>query len=103
MCESNIAADNLLQGLVKHGVEVVRSGNVDKVLPHLQRHCLPHSDEEAHEALLKAVVVCGTAMSIVRAKCKHMRYPVVLYDEVCQSAETSAVVPLTRGCRRLVL
>ena len=41
VCESNIAVDNLLSGLIKHGVPVVRCGNVDKVLPNL--HVWPES------------------------------------------------------------
>ena len=151
--ESNVAVDNLLEGLLELGVKAVRIGRPVKVREHLRQATLDaqiehHPMQEelrfireqndelrrslkglkgkdkgmAHRevnrnfkeirslegSMISAVldgaeVICATTIGVGHKLLKDRRFPVVLMDEATQASEPSALVPITRGCRQLVL
>ena len=151
--ESNVAVDNLLEGLLELGVKAVRFGRPVKVRETLREATLdakisihPKQDEvefirEENEALqsklrdLKgkekglahrdinrnyreirelesrivdeviadAEVLCTTNIGAGHFTLVNRRFPVVLIDEATQASEPSALVPIVKGCRQLIL
>jgi len=151
--ESNVAVDNLLEGLLELGVKAVRIGRPVKVREHLRQATLdaqiehhPLQEEltfvrEQNAELRKtlgglkgkekgmahrevnqnfkemrtiesnmvssvldgAEVICATTIGVGHNLLRDRRFPVVLMDEATQASEPSALVPITRGCRQLVL
>ena len=151
--ESNVAVDNLLEGLVDIGVNAVRIGKPVKVRESLRNSTLdalidqhPLQDEIeyikgqnedlrkqlnslkgkekglAHRdiknnfkeirrlednviaALLDgAEVVCATTIGAGHHVLGTRKFPIVLIDEATQASEPSALVPIVRGCRQLIL
>ena len=151
--ESNVAVDNLLEGLVNIGVNAVRIGKPVKVRESLRNSTLdalieqhPLQDEIeyikqqnddlrkdlnslkgkekglAHRdiknnfkdirnleknviaALLdSAEVICATTIGAGHHILGDRKFPIVLIDEATQASEPSALVPIIRGCRQLVL
>lgn len=101
--DSNVAVDNIGVALLEAGLNVVRTGRADAIAPALLGRmpdalggpaCLAEAD----------VLLCtcvGAGAELVR---KHCGSPgAILIDEVAQSTEPSTLVPLTLGCRQLVL
>ena len=151
--ESNVAVDNLLEGLLDLGVkalrigrpvkvrESLRSATLDAVLEHhpkqeelafLQdevrqfRKSLPSlkgrekglmhrdinqaqkdirrlEDEMTASVLDDAEVICATTIGCGHRLLTSRKFPIVLMDEATQATEPSALVPIVKGCRQLVL
>ena len=114
--DSNIAVDNLLDGLAAANVRVVRLGKPDMVRPELLEYCIDarNSDEAvgqnkeaAYEAKIKEIraaqVVCATCIGIGSEMLERFRFSAVLVDEATQATESSTLVPLCRGAQQLVL
>ena len=110
--DSNIAVDNLLEGLVRRNVRVVRLGRIDAVREDLRRFC-PARDgltpeqqsKELKRLVANAQVVCCTTMSLGSGVVKQAVKSClgVLVDEATQATEASTLVALTRGARQLVM
>ena len=151
--ESNVAVDNLLEGLLDLGVKALRIGRPVKVREALRsatldavledhpmqeelallqdeqrelRKALPslkgkekglmhrdinHNQKELRRledtmtasVLDEAEVICATTIGCGHRLLESRRFPVVLMDEATQATEPSALVPLVKGCRQLVL
>lgn len=151
--ESNVAVDNLLEGLLDLGVKALRVGRPVKVretlrsatldalledhpkqeeLTFLQdelrkfRKDLPslkgkdrgmmHRDisinqkeirrlehEMTASLLDEAEVVCATTIGAGHRLLESRKFPIVLMDEATQATEPSALVPVVKGCRQLIL
>ena len=151
--ESNVAVDNLLEGLLDAGVKAVRIGRPVKVRESLrtatldamlERHPLQEElamarDDEremkrglsslrgkekglAHrdinltrkeiqemerrmtESVLDgAEVICATTIGCGHRLLAYRKFPIVLMDEATQASEPSALIPIVKGCRQLVL
>lgn len=151
--ESNVAVDNLLEGLLELGVKAVRIGRPVKVREHLRQATLDaqiehhpmqeelrfireqndelrrslgglkgkekgmaHRDVNKNFKEIRAIegnmiasvldgaeVICATTIGVGHSLLRDRRFPVVLMDEATQASEPSALVPITRGCRQLVL
>jgi len=151
--ESNVAVDNLLEGLLDLGVKAVRIGRPVKVRENLRNATLdallehhPLQDElnfirdendELRRGLSKlkgkekglahrdikhnfkemrriegemtasvldeAEVVCATTIGSGHQILGNRKFPIVLIDEATQASEPSAMVPINRGCRQLIL
>ena len=151
--ESNVAVDNLLEGLLELGVRAVRIGRPVKVRETLRKATLdaqlenhPKQDEiaivrdemdEVHRALPKlkgrekglahrdiqhnkkeirrlekemiasvldsAEVICSTNIGSGHRILDGRRFPIVLMDEATQAVEPSSLIPISKGCRQLIL
>jgi superfamily I DNA and/or RNA helicase len=151
--ESNVAVDNLLEGLLDLGVKAVRIGRPVKVRENLrdatldaqlENHPLQDEldyvreendelrrglsklrgkekglahkdiknnfkemrrieDEMVNSILDNADVVCTTTIGSGHRILGNRKFPIVLIDEATQASEPSALVPITRGCRQLIL
>ena len=111
--DSNIAVDNLLEGLANAGVRVVRLGRPDSVRPELLQFCPDaggagsgdrSADYAAKLAAIKgAQVVCATCVGVGADLLKACRFPSVLVDEATQATEAATLVSLCRGARQMVL
>ena len=151
--ESNVAVDNLLEGLLEMNIKAVRIGRPVKVREHLReatldarieqhpmqeelRYIRDQNDELrrsltnlkgkekglAHREVNRnfkeirqiegnmisavlddAEVICATTIGVGHKLLSDRNFPVVLMDEATQASEPSALVPITRGCRQLIL
>jgi len=151
--ESNVAVDNLLEGLLELGVKAIRFGRPIKVREALREATLdaqvsrhPKQDEIAFireeneamrsklhdlkgkekglahrdisknyreireleqritdEVLASAEVLCTTNIGAGHFTLANRRFPIVLIDEATQATEPSALVPIVKGARQLIL
>ena len=151
--ESNVAVDNLLEGLLELGVKAIRFGRPIKVREALREATLdaqvsrhPKQDEIAFireeneamrsklhdlkgkekglahrdisknyreireleqritdEVLASAEVLCTTNIGAGHFTLANRRFPIVLIDEATQATEPSALVPIVKGTRQLIL
>jgi hypothetical protein len=125
--DSNIAVDNLVEGCANVGLRVVRLGRPEAIRPELLRYCIdrPQSSygnnsgsnsnsgsygggsasafKEKMKNLKNAQVVCCTCIGSGGDILDNMVFDRVLVDEATQATEPAVLVPLTRGCRQLVL
>ena len=111
--DSNIAVDNLLEGLARAGVRVVRLGRPDSVRPELLRFCPDaggaSSGDKAADyaaklaAIRSAEVVCATCVGVGAELLKACSFPAVLVDEATQATEATTLVALCRGAQQLCL
>lgn len=126
--DSNIAVDNLVEGCANVGLRVVRLGRPEAIRPELLRHCIdrPASSysnnnggqsgggnsyggfsaaafKEKMKVLKNAQVICCTCIGSGGDILDNMNFERVLVDEATQATEPAVLVPLTRGCRQLVL
>lgn len=123
--DSNVAVDNLVEGLARLGVRVVRLGRPEMARPELLQYCADEiaaqkcgvkrlSDlkmdqdrkrarEEVHRAIENAEVVCCTSMGAGSGLLNDYTFPKVLMDEASQATEPATVVPICKGCVQLVL
>jgi len=115
--DSNIAVDNLVEGCANAGLRVVRLGRPEAIRPELLRFCIdrpaqPGNREQATSAsaikekmklIRNAQVVCCTCIGSGGDILDKLVFERVLLDEATQATEPAVLVPLTRGCRQLVL
>jgi hypothetical protein len=127
--DSNIAVDNMLDGLVKKGINCLRLGRPESTSPHLLQYSLdgmleqqlgpnpdPQSKFDAKQRIISnAGVVCCTCIGAGSAVLKGKRtgkgkgkgntkgFAGVLIDEAAQATEIAAVVAAGLGCQQLVL
>ena len=151
--ESNVAVDNLLEGLLELGVRAVRFGRPVKVRESLRESTLdaivsnhPKQDEIAFireetegirsklhdlrgkdrgmahrdisknykeireieqritdEVISNAEVLCTTNIGSGHFSIANRRFSIVLIDEATQATEPSALVPIVKGARQLIL
>lgn len=121
--DSNIAVDNLVEGCAAVGLRVVRLGRPEAIRPELLRFCIdrPPSSynsggnnqgsggntamafKERMKALKRAQIICCTCIGSGGDILDAMTFDRVLVDEATQATEPAVLVPLTRGCRQLVL
>jgi len=151
--ESNVAVDNLLEGLLDLGVKAIRFGRPIKVREALREATLgvqvsrhPKQDEIAFireeneamrsklhdlkgkekglahrdinknyreireleqritdEVLASAEVLCTTNIGAGHFTLANRRFSIVLIDEATQATEPSALVPIVKGTRQLIL
>ena len=151
--ESNVAVDNLLEGLTDLGIKAVRIGKPVKVRESLRNSTLdamvdehPAQEEialikQANDKLRKnldklkgkekglthkeinnnfremrhietqllnsilddAEVICCTTIGAGHHVLGDRKFPIVIIDEATQASEPSALVPINRGCRQLIL
>ena len=151
--ESNVAVDNLLEGLIDLGVDAIRFGRPVKVRESLREATLdakiashPKQDEIAFikeetdamrkklhdlkgkdkglahrdinknyrevrelelkitdEILNNAQVLCTTNIGAGHFSLSKRKFSIVLIDEATQATEPSALVPIVKGARQLIL
>ena len=99
--DSNIAVDNLLEGLAAAGVRVVRLGRPDAVRPELLQFCPDAggagSGDKAADyaaklaAIRRAEVVCATCVGVGAELLKSCAFAAVLVDEATQASSASAL------------
>ena len=121
---SNIAVDNLVEGLAAAGVHVLRLGRPESIRPEMTRHCLDYIVQsapssggggggdgrdraDAHRRKMRALndakVICATCIGAGAGILDRYRFPYVLIDEATQSTEPQTVVPMCKGARQIVL
>jgi hypothetical protein len=122
--DSNIAVDNLVEGCANAGLRVVRLGRPEVIRSELLKYCIdrPNTSEskgpfesgygntssasafkERTKTLKSAQVICCTCIGSGSDMLDNMVFERVLVDEATQATEPAVLVPLTRGCRQLVL
>jgi hypothetical protein len=123
--DSNIAVDNMLDGLIKRGINCLRLGRPETTSPHLLQYslegmveacCGPNpAPQDRHQTTQRIIgdagVVCctcigaGTAMLSKKGKgnSQGKKFAGVLIDEAAQATEIAAVVAISLGCEQLVL
>jgi len=60
-------------------------------------------DEMTASVLDEAEVICATTIGCGHRLLSSRKFPIVLMDEATQATEPSALVPIVKGCRQLVL
>jgi hypothetical protein len=113
--DSNTAVDNLAAALQRRGGEVmahsnlVRFGRMNEVRPELHDitldigHPRAPPTAECKRRLKQARVVCATCIGAGSTIMNGLHFPLVLVDEAAQATEAAALVPISRGCKQLVL
>ena len=112
--DSNIAVDNLLEGLIRLGVRAIRLGRAEAVREDLKRFMPPGPDSgmsreqrkmEEQRMIKTADVVCSTTMNVGSGAVRNsgVRFPAVLIDEATQATEASTIVSFTRGAVQIVM
>merc|ERR1740121_3497356 len=97
--DSNTAVDNLVKGIGKRGLNVVRVGRPESIREDVKQYALDGRWKE----LKKAEVVCATCIGASGTTLDKVRFSTVLIDECTQAAESAALVPLARGCQQAIL
>jgi hypothetical protein len=112
--DSNIAVDNLLEGLANAGVHVIRVGRPESIRPDLHDYSLDVLMKEtggygkggnhaANAEMRSTQVICATAIGSGSDMLDRFRFHTVLVDESTQATETAILVPLAQGCERMIL
>ncbi|CEG00009.1 P-loop containing nucleoside triphosphate hydrolase [Ostreococcus tauri] len=111
--DSNTAVDNMVEGLAKAGVNVIRLGRPEAVRPDLARYQIENAippgatKHEAYEAQLRAVryaqAICATCSGAGSDFLDRINFSAVMLDEASQVTEPMSLVPLANGCQQLVL
>ena len=127
--DSNVAVDNLVEGLAKAGVRVVRLGRPENTRPELLQFSTFSQVEEQlrwqhggaasqmmdakqmkqakHDALTKilrdADVICTTCVGAGSGMLEKKQFAGVLIDEASQATEIATIIPFLRHCQQLVL
>jgi len=97
--DSNTAVDNLVKGIGKRGLQVVRVGRPESIREDVKQYAL----DGRWKDLKKAEVVCATCIGASGTTLDKTRFGTVLIDECTQAAESAALVPLARGCQQAIL
>ena len=115
--DSNIAVDNLVDGLSRAGVRVARVGRPEAVRQDLMQYmvesiagiepgCVWSKDQQyqaINGVLRRAEVICATCAGAGSDILERFSFEACLIDEATQATEPATVVPLTKGCRQIVL
>ena len=115
--DSNIAVDNLVDGLSRAGVRVARVGRPEAVRQDLMQYMVESiagiepgctwSKDQQYQAingvLRRAEVICATCAGAGSDILERFSFEACLIDEATQATEPATVVPLTKGCRQIVL
>eukprot|EP00756_Hemistasia_phaeocysticola_P019868 Hpha_TRINITY_DN15687_c3_g2::TRINITY_DN15687_c3_g2_i1::g.99073::m.99073/K14326/UPF1, RENT1; regulator of nonsense transcripts 1 len=115
--DSNTAVDNLVDGLTRFGVRVVRLGRPEAIRQDLNRHtldslvaeqgCVGHAKDAIYQAqqqiMRSAQVVACTCSGAGADLLEKFTFPSVIIDEASQATEPSVLVPLQHGAGQLVL
>ena len=115
--DSNIAVDNLVDGLSRAGVRVARVGRPEAVRQDLMQYmvesiagiepgCVWSKDQQyqaINGVLRRAEVVCATCIGVGSEVLKGQSFGAVLVDEATQATEASALVAFCRGAQQVVL
>ena len=111
--DSNIAVDNLLEGLVEQRLNVIRLGRPERSRPEMLRYCLDemlaHIKSPQEKALTtkrlidSADVICTTCVGAGAGNLTKRVFAAVLIDEASQATEIATCVPIACGCQQLVL
>ncbi|CAE8646540.1 unnamed protein product, partial [Polarella glacialis] len=97
--DSNTAVDNLVKGIGKRGLSVVRVGRPESIREDVKQYAL----DGQWKLLKKAEVVCATCIGASGTTLDKIRFATVLIDECTQAAESAALVPMARGCQQAIL
>ncbi|GFE52838.1 regulator of nonsense transcripts-related, putative [Babesia ovis] len=123
VADSNVAADNLIEGLAKRGINALRIGFgsesllQEESLKGLSRYDRYKSLRAAgmhKEANSMRILMIGEAIKqhqVIIATCvgsgndilAGYTFPYVIIDECAQSIEASNLIPIGKGCKQLVL
>eukprot|EP00471_Norrisiella_sphaerica_P005870 CAMPEP_0184481266 /NCGR_PEP_ID=MMETSP0113_2-20130426/2817_1 /TAXON_ID=91329 /ORGANISM="Norrisiella sphaerica, Strain BC52" /LENGTH=706 /DNA_ID=CAMNT_0026860285 /DNA_START=640 /DNA_END=2757 /DNA_ORIENTATION=- len=87
---SNVAVDNIWEGLKNIGLKAERIGR-------------DYSSLEDGRPLQKADVICATCCGVGSRILKNIHFQCVLIDESTQITEPELLIALSRGCEQLVL
>ena len=115
--DSNIAVDNLVDGLSRAGVRVARVGRPEAVRQDLMQYMVESiagiepgcswSKDQQYQAingvLRRAEVICATCAGAGSDILERFSFEACLIDEATQATEPATIVPLTKGCRQVVL
>ena len=115
--DSNIAVDNLVDGLARAGVRVARIGRPEAVRQDLMPYMIESiagidqdcrwskSDQfqAINNALRKAEVICATCAGAGSDILERFSFQACLIDEATQATEPATIIPLTKGCKQVVL
>merc|ERR1719313_1832529 len=123
--DSNIAVDNIVEGLAKEGVRTIRLGRPETARPELLALCAEEIAakrvgatgdrsrmtqeekdrmyDELARVIREADVVCCTAIGAGASRLEGIAFTRVLVDEASQATEYASIVPLCRGTRQFVL
>ena len=115
--DSNIAVDNLVDGLSRAGVRVARIGRPEAVRQDLMQYMVESiagiepgcnwSKDQQYQAingvLRRAEVICATCAGAGSDILERFSFQACLIDEATQATEPATVVPLTKGCSQVVL
>lgn len=97
--DSNTAVDNLVRGIAKDGLNVIRVGRPESIREDVKQYSL----DSRYKELKKVQVICATCIGVSGSTLEKVRFSTVLIDECTQAAESAALVPLARGCQQAVL
>merc|ERR1719271_1979000 len=97
--DSNTAVDNLVKGVAKEGLKVIRVGRPESIREDVKQYTLDGRWKE----LDKVEVICATCIGASGATLEKLRFGTVLVDECTQAAESAALVPIARGCKQAIL
>jgi len=111
---TNVAADNLVEGLVKRGVSVLRMGKPESIRPELFKYSYDGVDvstavdqSERYRIRMRAMkvasVICTTCSGSGSEMLARTKFNVCLCDEATQITETENIMPLCFGVEQLVL
>jgi superfamily I DNA and/or RNA helicase len=109
--DSNIAVDNLLEGITAHGIKAIRVGRPENIREDLLSYSLDEMNRSTGKAsrtqsqriLQQAEVICATCIGSGSEMLSKYAFHTVLIDECTQATETSVLVPISRGCQQLIL
>jgi hypothetical protein len=115
--DSNIAVDNLVDGLSRAGVRVARIGRPEAVRQDLMQYMVESiagiepgcnwSKDQQYQAingvLRRAEVICATCAGAGSDILERFSFQACLIDEATQATEPATIVPLTKGCAQVVL
>lgn len=125
VADSNVAADNLYEGLMRWDIKALRfsladtpeSGAENKGRGHSKSRRSRHGQQSSHNhleaahervqemrrAVADCQIVVATCIGSGHELLKGITFPCVLVDESTQAVEPASLVPLSHGCDHLVL
>jgi len=112
---TNIAVDNLVEGLAKRGVDVLRLGRPDHIRPELLKYSAESIDTDdvkgdksasyliVQRRMREASVICTTCAGAGSDRLMSLAFDAVLCDEATQIKECETLMAICRGASQLVL